>query len=88
MKRIIGMAVIAMAFGAGAASAEQQEQTAPKAAENADAYVNVAQASQNADRASLARDEISVRSRKASLHEEMGLAGDGVFPSRGGPLDD
>ena len=88
VKRIVQIAVVALSFSAGAAFA-QQDQQMPKAADStADTYISVAQASQNAEPMSLQREAPVVKARKPSLLEEIGLAGEGSFPSRGGPLDD
>jgi len=88
MKRIVQLAVAALVFSAGAAwSQEQQKEQIPQATESSDTYVNVAQASINAPSMAPAREEAKPQ-RKMSLHEWTGLAGDGVFPSRGGPIDD
>lgn len=86
MKRIVQIAVVALSCSAGAVFAEQERET-PQAADN-EMYISVAQASQNGEAVSIQREAPAVKQRKLSLHEEIGLAGEGAFPSRGGPLDD
>lgn len=90
MKRIVQVAVTALVFSAGAAWSQEQSKDqiqAPQATESSDSYTTVAQASINAPSTAPAREEAKPQ-RKMSFHEWTGLAGDGVFPSRGGPLDD
>jgi hypothetical protein len=84
MKRIIQAAVVAIACSAGAAWSQSQEQM-PQASQSTESSVSVAQAS-IPERAPIAREQ--AQPRKMSLHESTGLAGDGAFPSRGGPQDD
>ena len=84
MKSIVRMAVVALACSAGAAWSQQEESSQTQDV----TAVSVAQASPRAESGSIQRDEPVAKSRKPSMHEMSGLAGEGVFPSRGGPLDD
>ena len=86
MKRIIHVAVVAIACSAGAAWSQQSDEQVAQASQSGQAAASVAQASPGAERPAISREE--TQSRKISLHDMGGLAGDGVFPSRGGPLDD
>jgi hypothetical protein len=86
MKRIVQMAVVAVSFSAGAAWSQQDQQKPQAADSSADTHISVAQASQNPEAA--IQREAPVKARKPSMHEDMGLAAEGSFPSRGGPLDD
>ena len=86
MKRIIQVASVAIACSAGAAWSQQSDEQVAQASQSALAAVDVAQSSPGAEHPALSREE--TRSRKVSLHDMSDLAGDGVFPSRGGPLDD
>ena len=88
MKRIVQIAVVAVSFSAGAAFAQQEQQLPQAADSSAETYISVAQASQNAEPMSMQREAPAAKARKPSLHEETGLAGEGSFPSRGGPQDD
>ncbi|HEX2830214.1 MAG TPA: hypothetical protein VHP37_27995 [Burkholderiales bacterium] len=81
MKRIVQVAMVALACSAGAAWAEQSQEQKPQAQEE-----QVAQVSTGSERIGAPRQE--AQPRKASFHEMSGLAGDGYSPSRGGPLDD
>jgi hypothetical protein len=78
MKRILQAAVVAMSMSAAAAYAQQTEMV------QANDRIEVAQASTGAERGAVQREA----SRKPSMYEISGLAGEGSFPSRGGPLDD
>jgi hypothetical protein len=83
MKRIVQLAVVALACSAGSAWSQQEQ--VPQAMERTEAPISVAQAS-GAQQPTVSREEAAPR--KVSLHEMSGLASDGVYPSRGGPQDD
>ena len=84
MKRIVQAAVVVFACSAGAAWSQQSEEIK---AQQQEAAVTVAQAGPGAgEQIAISREE--ARPRKATMHDLADLAGDGVFPSRGGPLDD
>lgn len=83
MKRIVQLAVVALACSAGAAWAQQDQQTQ---AQGSGESVAVAQAGPASEGSAVSRGE--AQSGKLSFHEMTGLAGDGYIPSRGGPLDD
>ena len=85
MKRIVQLAVVALSCSASLAWSQQDEATQAQASPEA---LNVAQASPGAERPSIQREAPIASARKASMHEMSGLAGEGAFPSRGGPLDD
>lgn len=85
MKRIVQLAVVALSCSASLAWSQQEEITQ---AQGSPESVSVAQASTSAERASIQREEPIANPRKPSMHEMSGLAGEGAFPSRGGPLDD
>ena len=77
MKRIVQFAVLAaLACGAQAAWAEDQSQES----------ISVAQAS-SAEERRVAR-EAQPAPKPRNLLQELGLATDGPFPSRGGPIGD
>jgi hypothetical protein len=85
MKRIVQVAVAVFACSAGAAWSQQSQEQIQQA-QNTEAAV-VAQAGPGSgERIAISREE--AKPRKASMHDLMDLAGDGVYPSRGGPLDD
>lgn len=84
MKRIVQVAVVALSCGAGAAWSQQGE--TQQSGQGADAPVTVAQAGATSERPIGAR-EVD-RSRELSVYEMSELAGQGSFPSRGGPLDE
>ena len=74
MKRTLKMAVLAaLTFGAQAASSQEQITVAQAVTTAEDRQVSLSQAQ---------------APRKASMLEELGLAGHGPFPSRGGPIDE
>ena len=83
MKRIVQLAVFALACSAGAAWAQQGQE---KSTQDSAQPVNVAQAGPGAETTPAALRE-EAPGAKMSFHEWTGLAGDGVFPSRGGPID-
>ena len=84
MKSIVRMAVVALACSAGAAWSQQEERSQAQEAQ----AVSVAQASPSAEHGTIQRAEPVAKSRKPSMHDMSELAGDGAFPSRGGPIDD
>ena len=82
MKNIVQVAIVAFACSAGAAWSQQEEIKAQE-----EAGVTVAQAGSGAgERAAISREE--AKPGKTSMHDLMDLGANGVFPSRGGPLDD
>ena len=82
MKRITH-AVAAVALGLGAQAAWSGENiTLPP-----EAYVNVAQMGSSSEGQVAVREAQEV-GRSRSLLDQIGLAGHGPFPSRGGPIDD
>lgn len=88
MKRIAhAVAVAALVFGAQAALAGENITLPSPSAEHAETYLNVAQMGAVDDRQVGAQAAQSTRKARNML-EELGLAGDGPFPSRGGPIDD
>jgi hypothetical protein len=84
MKSIVKLAAVA-ALALGAQSAwSQSEQQIPQGSESVDV---VAQASSSSGprQEPVARE---MQPRRLSTFEATGLAGDGPFPSKGGPYDD
>ena len=85
MKSIVKLAAVAaLAFGAQAAWSQQSEQQIPQG--NLESVDVVAQASTSGRRQEPVARE--AQPRRLSTFEATGLAGDGPFPSRGGPSDD
>jgi hypothetical protein len=83
MKRIVQIAVVVFACSAGAAWSQQSEEISAQQQE----ATTVAQVgSGSGERVTISREE--AKPRKTGMHDLMDLAADGVFPSRGGPLDD
>ena len=83
MKSIVQAAVVVFACSAGAAWSQSQEIQA----QQQEAAVTVAQAgSGSSERTAISREE--AQPRKAGTHDLLNLGADGVYPSRGGPLDD
>jgi hypothetical protein len=83
MKRIVQTAAVAvLVLGAQVAWSGENITLPPEA------YFNVAQmGSASESEAAVVSETRSVHTR-APILEELGLAGVGPFPSRGGPLDD
>lgn len=89
MKRMTqAVAVATLVFGAQAAWAGESITLPSPAAEHPEGYVTVAQmgAAESQQGGGM---QAAPRSRGArDLLEELGLAGEGPFPSRGGPIDE
>lgn len=82
MKRIVHTAAVAvMVLGAQVVLAGENITLPPEA------YFNVAQMGSASESHGVMSETRSVHKR-ASVLEELGLAGEGPFPSRGGPIDD
>jgi hypothetical protein len=85
MKSIVNLAAVAaLALGATAAWSQQSEQQIPQSSTESAAVV--AQASSSGARQEPVARE--AQPRRLSTFEATGLAGEGVFPSKGGPHDD
>ena len=83
MKRIVQVAVVVFACSAGAAWSQSEQIQA----QQQEAAVTVAQAgSGSGERTAISREQ--AKPSRAGTHDLMNLGADGVFPSRGGPLDD
>lgn len=81
MKRIAHVvAVVALGLGAQAAWSGENITLPPEA------YVNVAQMGSSSE-GQVATSEAKEVRKSRDLLEELGLAGHGPFPSRGGPID-
>jgi hypothetical protein len=81
MKRIAhAVAVVALGLSAQAAWSGENITLPPEA------YMNVAQMGSTSEGQVVVREAPEIR-RGFDLLEELGLAGHGPFPSRGGPID-